>query len=404
MSKTPNMIFPSKRVVFSFISLICFSASAQTTLSTNQLDGRVNTINTAVPFLRIGPDARSGAMGDLGIGLSPDANAIYWNTAKIPFAEKDLSVSMTYTPWLKELVPDIYLANLSAFKKIDKLQGITASLRYFSLGNINFTDVNGGSLGSARPHEFALNVGYARKLSDHFSTGINLGYIYSNLAQGQSVNSIKIEAGKAVAGDVSFFYNNKSKLFNTKGDYNIGLTISNIGNKMTYTRSADNANKDYIPTNLGIGAGYTFHFDEYNELSLVGEINKLLVPTPDTTDDNNNKIFDYKEKSVPAGILGSFGDAPGGMKEEFQELMYSVGVEYWYKKQFAIRAGYFNENKLKGNRKYLTAGVGIRYSVFGLNFSYLIPTTIQKSPLDNTLRFSLLFEFDKAKEKKTESK
>lgn len=398
------MIFPSKRVVFSFISLICFSASAQTTLSTNQLDGRVNTINTAVPFLRIGPDARSGAMGDLGIGLSPDANAIYWNTAKIPFAEKDLSVSMTYTPWLKELVPDIYLANLSAFKKIDKLQGITASLRYFSLGNINFTDVNGGSLGSARPHEFALNVGYARKLSDHFSTGINLGYIYSNLAQGQSVNSIKIEAGKAVAGDVSFFYNNKSKLFNTKGDYNIGLTISNIGNKMTYTRSADNANKDYIPTNLGIGAGYTFHFDEYNELSLVGEINKLLVPTPDTTDDNNNKIFDYKEKSVPAGILGSFSDAPGGMKEEFQELMYSVGVEYWYKKQFAIRAGYFNENKLKGNRKYLTAGVGIRYSVFGLNFSYLIPTTIQKSPLDNTLRFSLLFEFDKAKEKKTESK
>lgn len=390
-------------VFISFLAIINQPIFAQIK-STNELDGRVNTINTAVPFLRIGPDARSGAMGDLGIGLSPDANSIYWNTAKIPFAEKDLAVSVTYTPWLKELVPDIYLANLSAYKKIDKFQALTVSLRYFSLGNINFTDVNGGSLGSANPHEFALNVGYARKLADHFSTGINLGYIYSNLAQGQTVNSIKIEAGKAPAADISFFYNNKAKLLGAKGDYNIGLTISNIGSKITYTKSADDANKDFIPTNLGIGAGYTFHFDEYNELSLVGEINKLLVPTPDTVDANHNKVFDYKEKSVPSGIISSFSDAPGGFNEEMQELIYSVGAEYWYKKQFAIRAGYFNENKLKGNRKYLTAGIGIKYSVFGLNFSYLIPTTIQKSPLDNTLRFSLLFEFDKAKEKKSETK
>jgi hypothetical protein len=324
-------------------------------------------------------------LGDLGIGLSPDANAIYWNTAKLAFAEKDLGVSLTYTPWLKELVNDIYLADLSAYKRIDKLQTITASLRYFSLGSITFTDASGNTLNTFNPREFAFNVGYARQLSDNFAVGINLGYIYSNLASGQQVNAVLIKPGKAADADISFNYNHKAKFGTTKGKYNIGLTLSNLGNKMTYTSDAQN--KDFLPTNLGIGTGVTFIFDDYNQLTLLGEVNKLLVPIPDSAGN-------YRSLGVPAGVIGSFTDAT--LKEEFQELNFSVGVEYWYKQQFALRAGFFDENKYFGDRKYLTAGIGIKYSVFGLNFSYLVPTEGVKNPLDNTLRFSLLFDFDKA--------
>ncbi|TSA49198.1 MAG: hypothetical protein D4R43_04195 [Sphingobacteriales bacterium] len=348
----------------------------------------INTINTAVPFLRIDPDARSGAMGDVGIAISGDANSIYWNTAKIPFTEKNTALSVTYTPWLKELVSDIFLADISAYKKLDENQGITASLRYFSLGSITFTNIQGQVIGNFNPREFTFSGGYARKIAENFSTGVNLSYIYSNLAAGQSVSGVPIKAGTAAAADISFFYHKDTKFGKTKGDYNIGLTISNIGNKITYTQSAEN--KDFIPTNMGLGAGINFKFDDYNSLMFAGEINKLLVPTPDIAG-----LF--RTKSVPSGLLGSFSDAPGGGKEEFHELMFSVGSEYWYKNQFAIRAGYFNEHSTKGNRKYLTAGVGIKYNVFGLNFSYLIPTSSQKNPLDNTLRFSLLFEFDKTK-------
>ncbi len=375
---------------------ICIASGSKSfaQISTNQLDGRINTINTAVPFLRIDPDARSGAMGDIGIALSGDANSIYWNTAKIPFNEKNTALSVTYTPWLKELVNDIFLADISAYKKLDENQGVTASLRYFSLGNITFTDAQGHTLNNFNPREFTFSAGYSRKIAENFSTGVNLSYIYSNLAAGASVSGVPIKAGTAAAADISFFYHKNAKFGSTKGNYNIGLTISNIGNKITYTQSAEN--KDFIPTNMGLGAGINFKFDDYNALFFGGEINKLLVPTPDSAG-----LF--RTKSVPSGILGSFSDAPGGAKEEFHELMYSVGTEYWYKNQFAIRAGYFNEHSTKGNRKYITAGVGIKYNVFGLNFSYLIPTSSQKNPLDNTLRFSLLFEFDKAKTTKTTS-
>ena len=376
-----------------FVSIcVANSIPALGQISTNELDGRINTINTAVPFLRIDPDARSGAMGDIGIAISGDANAIYWNTAKIPFSEKNTALSVTYTPWLKELVNDIFLADISAYKKLDENQGITTSLRYFSLGSITFTNIQGQVIGNFNPREFAFTGGYARKIAENFSTGVNLSYIYSNLAAGQSVSGVPIKAGTAAAADISFFYHKDAKFGKTKGDYNIGLTISNIGNKITYTQSAEN--KDFIPTNMGLGTGVNFKFDDYNSLMFAGEVNKLLVPTPD-----NAQLF--RTKSVPSGILGSFSDAPGGGKEEFHELMFSVGSEYWYKNQFAVRAGYFNEHSTKGNRKYLTAGVGIKYNVFGLNFSYLIPTSSQKNPLDNTLRFSLMFEFDKTKAPKT---
>lgn len=344
----------------------------------------VNTIFTAVPFLRIGPDARSGAMGDLGIALTPDANAVYWNTAKLPFAENELGVSVTYTPWLRELVNDIFLADLSAYYKLDDQQAITSSLRYFSLGEIQFTNAQGQFIQNFNPNEYAFNVGYGRKLSDNFSMGLNLSYIYSNLAKGQQLGGTVIKAGTAASGDISVFYSKPIKGKNSNGLWNWGITVSNIGSKITYTQSADT--KDFIPTNLGIGTGYTFIFDQYNQLTLIGEMNKLLVPTPDSAGT-------FRTKSVPEGVFGSFNDAPDGFGEEMRELMFSAGAEYWYKNLFAIRTGYFNEHQTKGNRKYLTAGLGIKYNVFGLNFSYLIPTSNQKNPLDNTLRFSLMFDF-----------
>lgn len=353
------------------------------------IDGRpVNTIYTAVPFLRIGPDARSGALGDMGIALSADGNSMYWNTAKLALAEKQVGIAVTFTPWLRELVNDIYLADLSGYAKIDEQSAITSSLRYFSLGSIQFTNASGQFIQDFNPREFAFNVGYARKLSENFSLGLNLSYIYSNLAAGQTVNGVLIKAGKAASGDVSFFY---TKEYKNNNALNWGLTISNIGSKITYTQSADT--KDFIPTNLGIGAGYTIKFDDYNKITLLGEINKLLVPTPDSS-------AEFRNKGVPAGIFGSFSDAPGGLNEEIRELMYSVGAEYWFSNKlkqdlFALRAGYYNEHATKGNRKYLTAGLGIKYNKFGLNFSYLIPTSNQRNPLDNTLRFSLMFDFDK---------
>jgi len=372
----------------SLITLLCLSADVKAQIgSADSLDGRVNTINTAVPFLRIAPDARSAAMGDVGIGLSPDANAVFWNTAKLPFAANNLSVAVTYTPWLRELVNDIYLASLGGYYKVDENQALTVGLRYFSLGSITFTSATGSTIGDFNPQEFVLDAGYARKLAEHFSVGLNLGFVYSNLASGFSVNNIPIKAGKAVKSDISFFYNHPAKFGKTRGYYNIGATIANIGNKITYTESAEN--KDFLPTNLGLGSEVSFQFDDYNRLSLNLDLNKLLVPTPDS-------IGDYRNKSTVQGIFQSFGDAPGGFGEEVREIMISAGVEYWYKELFSVRTGFFHEDKTKGARQYLTAGLGVKYNVFGLNFSYLIPTSSQKTPLDNTLRFSLIFDFNNA--------
>lgn len=371
-------------LVFIYGTFISLRASAQ--IPSDERDGRTNTINTAVPFLRITPDARSGAMGDVGVALSPDASSIYNNLSKLPFAEKNGGLSVTYTPWLKELVNDVFLATVSGYTKLDEQQAISGSLRYFSLGTINFTDMTGVATGDFRPREFALDAGYARKLSDHFGIGLTARYIYSNLAGGQSNGSVSIKPGKAFAADISGFYTKDfEKDDGLVNKLNIGMAISNIGTKISYTSSA--ANKDFLPTNLGIGTAYTLALDESNQLTFALDINKLLVPTPDSAGL-------YKEKGTLQGIFSSFGDAPGGLKEEMQELMYSVGMEYWYNQQFAVRAGYFNENKNKGNRKYFTAGIGVKYDIFGLNFSYLVPSGsgIQRNPLSNTLRFTLTFD------------
>lgn len=389
------------------ISCLAIIASV-TTLNSQcfQKDGKLfnpdgtsctNTVVTAVPFLRIVSDARSGAMGDAGIAISADANALHFNASKLVFAEEDLSVSATYTPWLRSLgLNDVYLAYLTGYKKIDDLQAVGFGLRYFSLGQIQFTDINGEALNTGKPNEFEVTLAYSRKLTDNFSAGISGKFIYSNLASGQQLDGGEvISAGIAGAADISFTYKTPIEMQNGESDLTIGLAFSNVGSKITYTKSID---KDYLPTNLGLGAAWNMQFDEYNSLTIAADINKLMVPTPCPTDatdcdKDGNGRSDFKEYSPIQGIFKSFGDAPEGFSEEIRELMYSLGLEYWYDKQFAVRAGYFAEDVTKGGRQFFTVGLGLKYNVFGMNFSYLVPTTNQRNPLDNTLRFSLLFDF-----------
>ncbi len=367
----------------------CFSSL----LSAQSLD-EINTITTAVPFLRIAPDARSGAMGDAGIATTPDAFSIHWNPAKLSFAEEDMAFGLSYTPWLRELVGDIYAANLGGYKKLDDKQTLAFSLLYFSLGTINFTDMNGQDAGTFMPREFKIDGAYSRKLSDNLSLGVALRYIYSSLASGQFVGGAEIKPGTSAAADISLYYQKPLELMEKNAVLSFGANISNIGAKITYTESAQ---KDFIPTNLGLGGALTVDLDDYNKLMVTADINKLLVPTPQAP---VNGVYEYKDLSVASGMFGSFSDAPNGMKEEFREIMYSAGLEYWYDQQFAVRAGYFYEHPTKGNRQYLTAGLGMKLNVFNLGVSYLVPTNDQRNPLDETLRFSLGFDFSAFQEGK----
>jgi Type IX secretion system protein PorV len=360
----------------------------------------INVVTTAVPFLRISPDARSGGMGDLSLATSPDASASYFNLGKVSFNTSDAGVNLTYTPWLKKLVNDVYLASLSGYYKFDDNQAISASLRYFSLGSIQFTDAFGNSLQTANPREFGVDLGYSRKISDKTGIGVGLKYIYSNLAGGFSSGSTSYKAGSAVAGDLGIYHNGQSE---SGRGWSFGAALSNLGSRIAYTDNADQ--KDYIPANLGIGTTYTMVMDESNKLTFGVDVNKLLVPTPPmavnpngppTAQDTLN-LKNYRSKSVVSSWFSSFGDAPGGFSEEMKEFQASFGVEYWYNNQFALRGGYFYEDKTKGNRRYFTTGVGIKYNVFGLNFSYLIPSgsgNTGQNPLSNTLRFSLVFDFN----------
>jgi len=351
-----------------------------------------NAVTSAVPFLRIIPDARGGGMGDVGIATSADPNGMHYNPSKLAFATKNVSVAATYTPWMRNLgLQDVYLAYLAGYKKIDEFQTAGLSLRYFSLGSIEFTDDQGQSLGQGRPNEFEVSGAYARKLTDRFSAAVAAKFIYSNLASGQVVGGNEIKPGTAGAADLSLTYKAPIKFTKNKSDFTLGLALSNLGNKVTYTSST---NRDYIPTNLGLGLAWRFNLDEYNTLTFTSDFNKLLVPTPTRADDDGDKISDYRQFSPVRGIFKSFGDAPGGFKEEMREITTGLGAEYWYDDQFSVRMGYFYEHYSKGNRKYFSVGLGVKYNIFGLNFSYLVPTTNQRNPLDNTLRFSLLFDFE----------
>ncbi len=348
-----------------------------------------NTITTGVPFLSIAPDSRAGAMGDAGVATSPDVNSQHWNPAKYAFAESEMGIGLSYTPWLRNLVNDINLAYLVGYKRLDDQQTMSASLRYFSLGDISFMSEYGDPTGQQSPNEFAIDMGYTRLLSDNFSGAVALRYIRSDLTGGQMVNGTETHAGNSFAADVAFYFQKEIRVNRKNSVFASGINISNIGSKISYT---DGETKDFIPTNLKLGLSYKTEMDKYNTITFALDANKLLVPTPDTTDVDIITGLG-STKSPIAGIFSSFSDAPGGMSEEFKEINFSAGVEYWYNKQFAVRAGYFYEDVNKGNRKFFTAGAGLKMNVFALDFSYLLPVA-QNNPLANTLRFTLSFDFE----------
>lgn len=376
--------------VVALVVTLSESVKAQATTS------GANTITTAVPFLSITPDSRAGGMGDAGVGTTPDVSSQHWNPAKYAFIESDMGVGLSYSPWLRALVNDINLAYITGYKKIDDVQTISSSLRYFSLGDIVFTSEFGEYMGQQSPNEFALDLGYTRLLSEIFSGAVAVRYIRSDLTGGQLINGVESHAGNSFAADVAFYLYNEFRANRRDNIFSAGINIQNIGAKISYT---DGEVKDFIPTTLKLGAAYTTEMDEYNTITFAVEANKLLVPTPpkDTIGFGDGDVI-YpgginSDKSVIAGVFSSFGDAPGGLSEELQEINLSVGVEYWYNKQFALRAGYFYEHENKGNRKFLTAGAGLRLNVFALDFSYLLPTQ-RNHPLENTLRFTLSFDVD----------
>ncbi len=406
-----------KNIYIKKTALVCllsfgvfFNVKAQVTGGVNNsgtgLDGRRNTITTAVPFLMITPEARGGAMGDVGVATPNDPNAMHWNIAKYPFNDKKGAISLSYTPWLRNLVPDISLGYMSGFAKINDRSVVAGSLRYFSLGQIQFTDQFGNSTGNYTPNELAIDLGYASKLSEHFSLGVALRYIRSDLAGGFNQSQTPVQAGNAYAGDIAAYYKNtrKVKLDGKKYDmnYGLGFAITNIGSKISYTSKQY---QNFIPINMRAGVYDQIEIDKYNTIAFAIDFNKLLVPTSPVyrrdsagvivIQDNKPVIDAGRDPDVPVvqGMVQSFSDAPGGWKEELHEINISGGLEYWYDKQFALRAGYFYEHPTKGNRKYLTFGAGFRFNVFGLDVSYLIPFE-QRNPLERTLRFSLIFDLD----------
>ncbi|HTS43397.1 MAG TPA: type IX secretion system outer membrane channel protein PorV [Puia sp.] len=354
-----------------------------------QSTGKIDIVTTAVPFLRISPDARAGGMGELGVATSPDANSSFYNLAKTPFAQTSTGIGLTYTPWLKDLgLNDVYLLAFSGYHKLDDQQAITASLRYFSLGNIQFTDYSGSELGVGRPRELGADIGYSRKLSDKISLALALRYIHSDLAAGYAANGNTYKPGNAVAGDVSFFYNGVSDV--GRG-WRIGAAITNLGSKIGYTNDA--TAKEYIPANLAIGVSYTWVFDEQNKVTFGLDANKLLVPAPPTPTDPTDEQADsinlanYHNMSVVSSWFNSFGNGA---------YNFSVGGEYGYNDQFFFRTGYFYEPQSQGGRQYFTVGIGIKYNIVGLNFSYLVPSGsgVTRNPLSNTIRFGLVFDID----------
>jgi hypothetical protein len=349
-------------------------------------DKKINVVTTAVPFLRISPDTRSGGMGELGVATSADANSIYWNIGKAAFIDKKGSVAATYTPWFKDLgLNDIYLTTLSGNMKLDDQSAIAGSVRYFSLGSIQFTNERGEPLQSFRPREFAIDAGYSRKLNEKLGVGVGLKYLYSNLANG-TVNGTTYKAGSTVAGDVGLYYKG------TQG-FDWGVTLSNLGGKIAYTNDVDK--RDFIPANLSAGFTYNKKYDEENKITFGLDVHKLLVPTPPAIGDSAG-LVDYRSKGVVGSWFSSFGDAPGGFGEEMKEFSLSAGAEYTYNNQFMFRAGYFWEDRTKGSRQYFTMGAGVKYNTFGLNFAYILPSGngVNRNPLSNTMRFSLVFDFD----------
>jgi hypothetical protein len=365
-------------------------------------DPNKRPIVTAVPFLNITPDSRSGAMGDVGVAISPDANSVYWNPAKLPFAQGKLGVAFSYNPWLRNIVNDMSLSYLSGYYKLDNRQAVGFELRYFDMGSIQFTDNSGNKITDFRPSEFALGGSYARKLSEDMGISVSARFIYSNLSGDFTFNQQESKPGSTGAADIAWYYKNDKwlKINNLPATLSFGANISNIGAKISYINKGT---ADFIPTNLRLGSALEMSLDpeSKNKLTVAFDANKLLVPTPPQLDANGNIVAgtDPRQKTVLSGIFGSFTDAPNGFREELQEFTLSLGAEYNYNNLFFARAGYFGENANKGNRKYFTVGAGFKYQSLGLDVSYLLAQG-QSSPLGNTIRFTLSYTVNKtAKEK-----
>lgn len=366
-----------------------------------------NVISTAVPFMIIAPDARSSAMGDVGVSTSPDVYSMHWNPAKYAFIEDDFSIGLAYSPWLRSLVNDMNIAYLGVSKRVSPKSTVAATLRYFTLGDITYTSENNENLGTYSPNEWAIDVAYSRKLGKYISGSVAGRFIYSNITQG--VNDYS-KAALSVAADVAVYYTRDVYWFSgIDANFSWGAAITNIGSKMQYNDAS--TDKDFIPTNLRFGPTLKLDIDDYNSFAFSIDFNKLLVPTPPIykTDSTGAVIYENGNPLIAAGrsdevglvqgMIQSFYDAPGGFKEELKEFTLGVGAEYWYNKTFTVRAGFFHEAQMKGNRRYLTFGAGLKYNVFGLDVSYLVPvnntSTSGQNPLENTLRFSLTFNLDK---------
>ncbi len=398
-------------VIFSFLAASVMGQGA------TESDLQLNTITTAVPFMSITPDSRAGAMGDAGTALSASSTSIYWNTSMLTFAEEKSAISISYTPWLRQLTNDIHLSYLSGYYKVNDRHAIGGSLRYFNLGEITFTDEAANVIREDKPSEFELTAGYAFRLSDKMSVGVNGKFVYSNLTGGLPVAGVETTPGVAGATDISFTYSSdEAKIGSTRGTYNFAATINNIGNKIAYS-TANSGFRDFLPMNLKIGNVFVADFDAYNKVTFSFDVQKLLVPTPPTYDIINGErvIVAGMENNVGviSGMLQSFYDAPGvilkdevsgdylqnddgsyqikkssRLVEELTEINLAAGMEWWYNDVFALRGGFFFENRNKGARQYFNLGAGFKYNKFGIDISYLAALK-RNNPLANTLRFTL---------------
>ena len=369
---------------------IAFSATlkAQNSGVISGQDTSRRVITTAVPFLTIAPDARAGAMGDVGAATDPTANAIHWNPAKLTYINKSAGLAFNFTPWLQRFVNDMSISYLSGFKKVGDDQAFGFAMTYFDLGDIELTNGAGASLGIVNPREFAISATYSRKLGNGLSIGVTGKFIHSNLSGGISVSPITDpKPGTSIAADVGVYYKSNITLFQKEAQLSFGGVISNLGSKISYN-SADE--EDFIPTNLRLGSALSTYLDPYNKITFALDFNKLMVPTPQLDGS-------HLDKSLISGVFGSFGNAPDGIGEELKEVTVSTGAEYSYKETFMVRAGYFYEHEQKGNRKYFTMGVGFKYKKLGLDFAYLVPQ-FQDHPLAETLRFGATYDLGKSGE------
>lgn len=379
-----------------------FSTTCPTTYADDNIKNEFNPITTGVTSLSITPDARGASMGDLGAATDPDVNSQFWNASKYAFAYSQAGVSLSYTPWLRKLVNDIFLANAAGYWKVGSSdnQAVSASLRYFSLGEIVSKDYEGATLSSINPFEMAIDLGYSRKLSEKYSMGVVLRYIYSDLGFTEGGSSDRTKGASAFAADISGYFNSYPIIGRNECQWSLGWNISNIGSKVGYNGGNNPA---FLPTNLRLGTAFTFPLADYHNLTLSADFNKLLVPTrPRSSDYEDNEQYeqalqDWKDMSPITGIFKSFTDAPGGFKEELREINYSIGAEYGYNQQFFIRGGYFHESAYKGNRQYFGFGAGFALNVIKIDAAYMIATA-QSSPLDQTLRFTLSFDMDGIRE------